>query len=92
MSAWDITLRSVTRLLSSTFDFEQDPNVSMIWGTFDENVLEKEILVNETVVGDATGASAAAAWTSFLQPSPSEWAEAWEYQPSLSERPVHSLP
>ena len=88
MSAWDTALRSLSRLLSLTFDFEQDPNVSMIWGTFDDNMLEKEMLVDETVAGDAVAASAAAAWTNLLQPSHSKRAEAWEYQPNLSERPV----
>ena len=88
MVAWDTALRSLTWLLSLTFDFEQDPNVSMIWGTFDDNMLEKEMLVDETVVGDAIAASATAAWTNLLQQSPSKKAEAWEYQPNLGERPV----
>ena len=88
MSAWDTALRSLTRLLSLTFDFEQDPNVSMIWGTFDDNMLEKEMIVDGTIVGDAIAASAAAAWTNLLQSSPSKKTEAWEYQPYFSERPV----
>ena len=88
MSAWDAALRSLTRLLSLTFDFEQDPNVSMIWGTFDDDMLEKEMRIDETVAGDAIAAPAAAAWTNLLQPSLSKRAETWEYQPNLSERPV----
>lgn len=87
MSAWAAVLRSLPKLLSLTFDFEQDPNVSMIWGTFDDNMLEREMLVNDTVVGDEIAASAAA-WTNLLKPSLSRKAEAWEYQPNLNERPV----
>ena len=60
----------------------------MIWGTFDNSMLEKEILVDGTVVGDAIAASAAAAWTNMLRPSPSKKAEAWDNQPTFSERPV----
>ena len=87
MSAWDTALPSLTRLLSLTFDFEQDPNVSMIWGTFDDNMLGKEKLVDGTVVGNAIAASAAA-WTNLLRPSPSKKADAWDYQSNFSERPV----
>lgn len=88
MSAWGADLRSLPRLLSLTFNFEQNSNFSMIWGTFDEIMLEREILVNDTVVGDEIAASAAA-WTNLLQPSLSRKAEAWEYRPNLNkQRPV----
>lgn len=86
-SAWDAALRSLPKLLSLTFDFEQNSNISMIWATFDDSLLEKEMLVSDTVVGDEIAASAAA-WTKLLQPSLSRKAEAWEYQPNLNERPV----
>ncbi|KAM0802463.1 hypothetical protein BDR22DRAFT_819984 [Usnea florida] len=66
---------------------QNDPNVSMIWGTFDDNMLGKEMLVDGTVVGNAIAASAAA-WTNVLRPSPSKKAEAWDYQSNFSERPV----
>lgn len=59
----------------------------MIWGTFDDSLLEREMLANDIVFGDEFAASAAA-WTKMLQPSLSRKAEAWEYQPNLNERPV----
>ena len=87
MSAWDAALRSLPKLLSLTFDFEQDSNVSMIRGEFDDSMLEREMLVNDSLIGDEIAASAAA-WTDLVQPSLSRKAEAWEYQPNLNKRPV----
>ena len=59
----------------------------MIWATFDDRLLEMEMIVNDTVVGDEIAASAAA-WTKLLRPSVSRKTETWEYQPNLNERPV----
>ena len=84
MSAWDATLRSLPKLLSLTFDFELDPRVSMIWGTFDDSMLEKEMLVNDTIVGDEIVASATA-WTNLLHPTK---VQACENQSKSNDRPV----
>ena len=81
MSAWDAALQSLLKLLSLTFDLEQVSKVSMIWGTFDDNMLERAMIVNDSVVGDKIAASAFA-WTNLLRPSLTREAEAWEYQPN----------
>ncbi len=82
MLAWDAALRALPRLLSLTFDFEQDTNVSMIWATLDE-----DMLVHDPHVGNELAISATA-WAKKLRPSLSRKAESWEYRPNLRERPV----
>jgi len=82
MLAWDAALRALPRLLSLTFDFEQDTNVSMIWATLDDNML-----LHDPHVGNELAISAAA-WAKKLQPSLSSKAESWEYRPDLGKRPV----
>lgn len=78
MLAWSDALRTLPKLLSLTFDFERDPSVSMIWGTFDENTL-----LHDPHVGNELAISATA-WADRLRSN----AECWEYQPDLSGRPV----
>ena len=58
MSAWDAALQSLLKLLSLTLDLEQVSKVSMIWGTFDDNMLERAMIVNDSVVSDKIAASA----------------------------------
>lgn len=90
--AWAAALRALPKLVSLTFDFEQDPKVSMIWGTFDNDkeILTdayNEMLAHDPVVGDEL-AKSATAWAQRLNPRLSKKAESWEYRPELSERPV----
>lgn len=80
--AWGAALRALPMLLSLAFDFEQDPNVSMIWGTLDDNML-----VHDPHVGNELAISATA-WAKKLQPSLSSKAESWEYRPDLCKKPV----
>ncbi len=80
--AWSAALRALPRLLSLTFDFEQDPNVNIIWATLDDNML-----VHDPHVGNELAISATA-WAKRLQPSLNKDAEAWEYHPNLRQRPV----
>ena len=56
----------------------------MIWGTFDDNMLQREVPVNYT----NEIAALAAAWINLVQPNLSRMARNWEYQPNLCERPV----
>ncbi len=58
--------------------------VSMIWATFDDKILKKELPVNYT---DEIAAPAAA-WINLLQPSLSRTAGNQEYRPNSCERPV----
>lgn len=83
-SAWHAALH---KLLSLTFDLQQDSNVSTIWGTFDDNMLEREMIVNDSVVGDKIAASAFAL-TNLLQPSLSREAKAGSTNQFLYEQPV----
>ena len=80
--AWDAALRALPRLLSLTFDFEQERDISMIWATFDN-----DMLVHDPHVGNELAISATA-WAEKLQPRTVGATEAWEYQPNLSQRPV----
>ncbi len=82
MLAWDAALRALPRLLSLTFDFEQDANVSMIWATLDD-----DMLVHDPHVGNELAISATA-WAKKLRPGLSSRAESWEYRPDLHGRPV----
>lgn len=83
VKAWDAALRALPRLLSLTFDFEQDTNVSMIWATLDD-----DMLVHDPHVGNELAISATA-WAKKLQPSLRNDAGSWEYQPrDLDQRPV----
>ncbi len=56
----------------------------MIWATFDDSILKKELPVNYT---DEIAAPAAT-WINSLQPRRSRTAGNWDYQPRLCERPV----
>ena len=80
--AWDAALRALPRLLSLTFDFEQEKNISMIWATLDDNML-----VHDPHVGNELAVSATA-WARKLQPRAARETEAWEYHPNLSQKPV----
>ena len=81
--AWDAALRALPRLLSLTFDFEQDPNISMIWATLDD-----EMLIHDPHVGNELAISATA-WAKKINPSLTREVHAWEYLPTnLHQRPV----
>lgn len=82
MLAWDAALRALPKLLSLTFDFEQNSNVCMIWAALDD-----QMLVHDPHVGNELAISATA-WAKKLQPSLSREAEAWEYHPDLGRRHV----
>ena len=56
----------------------------MIWATFNDNMLKREVLVD---YADEIAAHAAA-WIILLQPSLSRTAGNQEYQPNSCERPV----
>ena len=82
IKAWDSALRALPRLLSLTFDFEQDTNVSMIWAN-----LNDDMLIHDPHVGNELAISATA-WAKRLQQCPDGNAEDWEYRPDLQKRPV----
>ena len=80
--AWEAALRALPRLLSLTFDFEQDPNVSLIWASLDDDMLLYDAHVDNELALSAT------AWAKKLQPSLSWEAKDCQYQPNLPHRPV----
>ena len=80
--AWDAALRALPRLLSLTFDFEQSSDVSMIWAALDD-----DMLVHDPHVGNELAISATA-WAKRIRSGLSREIDTWEYQPSLSHRPV----
>ena len=80
--AWDAVLRALPKILSLTFDFEPDSEVSMDWAAPDN-----DMLAHDPVVGDELAISAAA-WAKKLQPSLGSEAQKWEYEPELSDRPI----
>ena len=82
MLAWDAALRALPKLLSLTFDFEQNPEVSMIWGALDD-----QMLIHDPHVGNELAMSATA-WAKRLQPGLNQAAENWEYVPDLRQRAV----
>ena len=82
VKAWDAALRALPRLLSLTFDFENSPDVSMIWANLDDCVL-----LHDPHVGNELAISATA-WAKRLQQSPYGNDEDWAYKPDLQQRPV----
>ena len=80
--AWEAAFRALPNLLSLTFDFEQDSNISMIWANLDD-----DLLVHDPHVGNELAISATA-WAKKLQPRSTSEADSWEYHPDLRQRHV----
>ncbi|KAL6720745.1 hypothetical protein ACLMJK_002670 [Lecanora helva] len=84
--AWKAALQALPRLLSLTFDFEQDANSSLIWASLDE-----DMLLYDPHVGNELAISATA-WAKRIQAGPSQETKDWGYHPNLHQKRVtHAL-
>ena len=80
--AWDAVLRALPKIVSLTFDFEPNSEVSMLWAA-----LDSDMLAHDPVVGNELAISATA-WAKKLQSDLGSEAQKWEYEPQLSDRPI----